>query len=382
METARRWLLIGVVLLSAYQANAQQRARHGLVGRYLQKLLNDTTDKAIPQFRAYPTLAFAPETSWELGISSVFVFYANRDTTNRLSEVNAFTFVTLQEQYGLWFDHALYSQANRWFFLGRLRFQDFPLYYHGVGPTSPREPVALVNNHLVQIKERVLREVHRSIYAGVELDYQRASSVNFIPQGEPLVNLPAGATGSANLGLGLGLLYDNRHNILNVRDGFFSEVAFLSYRDRWGSDFNFNTVLSDTRFFRPIRKRNVLAAQLLGQFTVGQAPFNQLALIGGESMLRGYYSGRYRDRNLVAAQVEYRMLPLPLGFTKRWGAAVFAAAGNVFNRASEITLDRTHWSAGGGVRFLIFPKKDIYTRLDVAFTPEGRGVYIYIGEAF
>jgi len=40
------------------------------------------------------------------------------------------------------------------------------------------------------------------------------------------------------------------------------------------------------------------------------------------------------------------------------------------------------WSAGAGIRFLLFPKKDIFTRLDLAFTREGTGVYIFIGEAF
>jgi hypothetical protein len=40
------------------------------------------------------------------------------------------------------------------------------------------------------------------------------------------------------------------------------------------------------------------------------------------------------------------------------------------------------WAAGGGIRFLLFPKKDVFTRLDFAFTKEGSGIYIFIGEAF
>ena len=39
-------------------------------------------------------------------------------------------------------------------------------------------------------------------------------------------------------------------------------------------------------------------------------------------------------------------------------------------------------SVDTGLRFLLFPEKDIYTRLDIAFIQEGRGVYIFIGEAF
>jgi outer membrane protein assembly factor BamA len=310
------------------------------------------------------------------------VFYARRDTANRLSEINGFTFVTLEGQYGLWFDHALYSHKNTWFFLGRLRFQSFPLLYYGIGPDTPPHHTARIDADQIQIKERVLRKLYRSLYLGIEADYQRLSSVNFVTENNAPVDLPLGSGGSANLGFGLGLLYDNRHNILNVRNGFFSELAFLSYNDAWGSTYSFTTLLSDTRIYRPINSRDVLAAQLLGQFNTGNVPFNQLALMGGESIMRGYYLGRYRDNNQIATQVEYRFLPLPLGFTKRWGAALFAGTGRVFPNFRSLSANNWVWSAGGGVRFLLFPKKDIFTRLDVAFTGEGTGFYIFIGEAF
>lgn len=330
----------------------------------------------------YPTVAFSPETSWEFGLSSVFVYFAKRDTTNRLSEVNAFTFFTLEQQYGLWFDHALYSDKNLWFVLGRLRFQSFPLLYYGIGPDAPDEHLAQVNANLIQIKERVLRKLRKSLYFGLEVDFQRLSAVEFIPRTEEPFTYPNGSEGSTNLGLGAGLLFDNRHNILNVREGFFSELALLRYDNAFGSDYSFTTLISDTRLYRPVNKRDVFAAQLFGQFNSGNIPFNQLALMGGETIMRGYYQGRYRDRNQIAAQIEYRMLPLPWGFTKRWGAAFFAGTGTVFNSFSTLSARDVVLAGGGGLRFLLFPKKDIFTRLDVAFTREGTGIYIFIGEAF
>jgi outer membrane protein assembly factor BamA len=373
--------LIFAILSSALSATGQER-RRGFISRYVSHLINDTTDISKPQFLIYPTVAFAPETSWEFGLSSVFVFYANHDTTNRLSEVNAFTFVTLQRQYGFWFDHALYSQDNNWFSLGRLRFQSFPLLYFGIGPESGEEHIAQVNANLVQIKERVLRKLRKSLYTGLEIDYQRLSSVEFIPHKNELDEYPHGASGSSNLGIGAGLLYDNRHNVLNVRKGFFSELAFINYHHAWGSDLSFTSVISDTRIYRPVNARDVLAFQFLGQFNIGKAPFNQLAMLGGETIMRGYYLGRYRDNNQLAAQAEYRFLPLPLGFSKRFGAAVFAGTGTVFDNPETLSFKHFVWSAGAGLRFLLFPKKDIYTRFDVAFTAEGTGVYLFIGEAF
>jgi hypothetical protein len=372
-----------ILLLAASGAPAAaQRQDPGLLRRYVHHLVNDTTPISDPQFLAYPTVGFAPETSWEFGISSVFVFYANRDTTNRLSEVNAFAFLTLEKQYGLWIDHALYSQDNKWFSLGRLRMQSFPLLYHGIGPESPEEHLALVDATLFQLKERVLRKVHGSIFAGLELDYQRLGSVEFIPNENTVIEYPLGSEGSSNLGVGMGILFDNRHNILNVRKGFFSELAVLNYHHAWGSDHSFTSFLSDTRLYRPMNKRDVLAVQMLAHFNVGATPFNQLAMLGGETIMRGYYMGRYRDNNQLAIQAEYRFLPLPLGFTNRWGAAVFGGVGSVFSEVTALETKHFVWSGGAGLRFLLFPKKDVYTRLDVAFTREGTGIYIFIGEAF
>jgi hypothetical protein len=374
--------LVVLILLLCVNTSRVYAQKSNFISRYWNRLVNDTTDISKPQFLVYPTLAYAPETSWEFGLSSLYVFYAKRDTSNRLSEINGFTFITLEKQYGFWFDHALYSNKNKWFALGRLRFQSFPLLYHGIGPDSPEEHLAQVNANLIQIKERGLRKLYKSLYLGLEVDYQRLSSVEFVTETNEPVEQPLGSTGSANLGFGIGLLYDNRHNVLNVRKGFFSELALLRYDQTWGSDFSFTSVISDTRLYRPINKRDVLAAQLLGQFNVGKTPFNQLALLGGESIMRGYYLGRFRDNNQIATQVEYRFLPLPFDFTKRWGAALFASTGTVFNDFSTLAVNDFVWAAGGGVRFLLFPKKDIFTRLDVAFTKEGPGFYIFIGEAF
>ncbi|CAN5208721.1 BamA/TamA family outer membrane protein [soil metagenome] len=373
-------LFILVIFSSSTSALAQ---RPNFFSRYINSLINDTSDISRPQFLIYPTLAYAPETSWEIGLSSLYVYYANRDTTNRLSEINGFTFITLENQYGIWFDHALYTNRNKWFFLGRFRFQSFPLLYYGIGPDTPSDYIARVDANQFLIRERVLKKIYRNFFSGLEIDFQRLSSVNFVPASETILpDLPLGSNGSTNLGLGFGLVYDDRHNILNVRHGLFSELALIRYSPTWGSTYGFTTLTSDNRLYRPINSRDVLAVQLFGQFNFGETPFNQLSLMGGESLMRGYYLGRYRDRKQVATQVEYRFLPLPLGFTNRWGAALFVGTGTVFQTFNDFSLNKFVWSAGGGIRFLLFPQKDIFTRLDVAFTEEGPGFYIFIGEAF
>ncbi|MCU0335675.1 MAG: outer membrane protein assembly factor, partial [Chitinophagaceae bacterium] len=340
-----------------------KRAATSIVNRYF----NDSTNPQDPKFLIYPTVAFSPETSWEVGFSSLLLYYARRDTTNRLSEISAFTFVTLRQQYGAWFDHFLYSDKDRWFFLGRLRFQRFPLYYFGVGPEAPAANEQTINANYILIRERILRKVRRNFFIGLETDFQQMSRVTIEAGNSPLP-APLGATGSRNIGLGVGLVYDNRHNVLNVRKGLFAEAAWLQYGRGIGSDFNFRTLNIDTRLFRPMGRQQVLAAQVYGQFMTGQVPFNQLALIGGESLMRGYYLGRFRDKNMLVAQAEYRFLPFP--FSKRLGGAVFASAGAVAPSIGAFSMRHVLPAGGAGLRYLLFPKKDIFVRLDLAFTRE------------
>lgn len=72
--------------------SAQEEEKPGLLRRYLNHILAEGADPATPKWIHYPTLAYTPETSWEIGVSSLHIYSANRDVCNRLSEVKAFTF--------------------------------------------------------------------------------------------------------------------------------------------------------------------------------------------------------------------------------------------------------------------------------------------------
>ncbi|MFW5761256.1 MAG: BamA/TamA family outer membrane protein [Cyclobacteriaceae bacterium] len=347
--------------------------------RQLNNIITDTLPAEQPRFITYPTIAYSPETSWEIGLSSLYLYYAKRDTLNRLSEINAFTFITLESQYGIWLDHALYTDQDEWFFLGRLRWQSFPLLYYGIGPNSPADPLAIVDANYLLLKERVLRKVYKSYYLGLEMDWQRLSNTSFNWEGDA-AELPLGAAGTNNFGIGLGLVHDDRHNVLNVRKGWFAEIAYLRYGLFGRNQLQFDNFLVDSRWYLPVKKNQVLAMQVFGQSLRGDVPFNQLALMGGESLMRGYYLGRYRDKNLMAGQVEYRWLPF--SFSQRFGGAAFFSLGTVAPTISALSLNKLEPAGGAGIRFLLFKSKDIFTRLDVAFTREGPGYYFFIGEAF
>ena len=218
---------------------------------------------------------------------------------------------------------------------------------------------------------------------GLELDYQALNRIDYVDSA-PGFNRPAiGGDGSRNLGIGLGVLYDDIHNAMNPRAmAFYSEWAFLRYGAGTGSDFELHllhrqTPASTARFGR-IRSSPPSSTASSPR---AMPPFNMLSLLGGESLMRGYYLGRFRDRNHPRRPGR---VPHPAVFLlQALRRQRLPGRRTGLRRRPPLLCGRQFLPTGGaGLRFLLFPEKDIYTRLDVAFTREGSGVYFFIGEAF
>ncbi|MEZ0484871.1 BamA/TamA family outer membrane protein [Fibrella aquatica] len=349
--------------------------------RVADQFLNDTLPPSSPRLLFYPTLAYSPETSFELGLSGLLLFHARNDLKrSRLSEIQAFGFGTLKGQYGLAIDNFVYGFDDRWVLLGRSRFQYFPLLYYGVGPVQNENEPARIDGTYLQIRQRALKKIVPNLFGGIEVDFQSLAGAQFIQPIDRTYERPRGSSGTTNLSTGGGLVYDSRRNPLNTRRGIYAELAYLRSYDGFISDYSFYSALLDFRKYFALSKRSVFATQVYGLQTGGAVPFNQLALMGGEMIQRGFYAGRYRDRSQLAAQAEYRLLPFP--FSKRFGGAVFASAGAVAPSWDKLRWRDVQPTGGAGLRYLLYPKKDVFLRFDVGFTRQGTGFYIFTGESF
>ena len=122
---------------------------------------------------------------------------------------------------------------------------------------------------------------------------------------------------------------------------------------------------------------HILALNLYGGTTFGEAPFQELLLYGGPNKARGYFQGHYRDNALVLFQSEYRFQ-----IWKRFGAVVFTSIGNVGARLEEVEISMAKWNAGLGLRYMIDADDRLNVRVDYALGRETSGLYITVGEAF
>ena len=104
-------------------------------------------------------------------------------------------------------------------------------------------------------------------------------------------------------------------------------------------------------------------------------PFYRLAQSEGTSRFAGYSSGRFRDRQLVLARIEYRWAIL-----NRVSALALYELGQVAPRRGAFSLRGTHRSYGGGVRL---GRRDKATlRFELAKSVEGLHAVLGLGSDF
>lgn len=144
-----------------------------------------------------------------------------------------------------------------------------------------------------------------------------------------------------------------------------------------GSDYNFGRFNFDFREYSSLGTSHILAFQAFGTFTSGTAPFHKLATLGGQNLMRGYYEGRYRDNDYLAAQAEYRT-----ALIWRIGAVAFVGAGEVAHTLSGFTLEDVKPSYGLGLRFNFSPTERLNIRMDFGFGKGSSGVYVGASEVF
>jgi outer membrane protein assembly factor BamA len=220
--------------------------------------------------------------------------------------------------------------------------------------------------------------VWKKIFAGPQMKIKYHYLVDIEEQGLLASDSPRGMEAGLSSGFGFSMRFDNRDNHYSTTSGQFLQIAWLHYSSAWLSNYQFNEWRFDARQFLKVGARSVLGFQLLHRIHDGYAPFHQLASLGGQSMLRGYYEGRFRDKYALAVQTEYRM-PVwgDLGF------AVFAASGTV---ASDwVEMFRSVWKPAGGVgfRYRVMRWREGVLRFDVAVNAEGKVVwYAFFSEAF
>lgn len=164
------------------------------------------------------------------------------------------------------------------------------------------------------------------------------------------------------------------------RAGGFYLFQYNRYDDRRYSAYGFNLMEADLRQYVPFyNQRRVIALRartLLTDTRAGErVPFYLQPWLGGGDDLRGFRPFRFRDRNSLLFNAEYRW-EIFAGLDM----ALFADAGKVFPRRGQWNLSRLEKSGGFGFRANV--RNRTFLRLDFAFSREGFQAWFKFNDIF
>ncbi len=325
-----------------------------------------------------PIIARSIETGWSFGIASASTFHLSaRDSATRTSNAQAVALYTTRGQFVVALNGSIYFPGEKFILNQQLSYSSFPDNFWGLGKSAPDSNKESYKFKQYYVYLHPQRRIGSNLFLGVVFEHQRVFDVQYDKGGLFDKERILGRNGYHITGLGLSFTYDTRNNAFSPSKGTMMQFWFDHFMSWLGSDYQYTSYTLDIRRFIRIYKDQVLALQAYGLFTARDVPLRSLAALGGSNSMRGYYAGRFRDKNQGVLQAEYRV---PI--YGRLGAVGFAGFGNVGPELKDVDFKDLKYSYGGGVRIALNKTEKLNLRLDYGLGQHSQGFYLQLGEAF
>ncbi len=329
------------------------------------------TDTAV-RVIGLPILFYTPDTRWGAGAGGVLSF---RGEPLRSSVTFSFAF-TQRKQFLLWFPYQYFSKRGRYRAFGEVGWFRYIFQYFGVGNGYAPDYLEKYTAQFPRLRVTALRRLKSHQYAGIRLGMDQYRITESELGGDIAGKRIVGAGGGFSASGGFAWVLDSRNSPFYPSSGWLIDAALTGeHPSLTGSDFSYLRWTFDAARYRQLSRNTILAAQVIGDFTQGNAPFFLLPALGGTKKLRGYPDGKYRDRNMALVQAELRTR-----LVWRLKTALFAGAGAVWGTPGHAV--RLRPNGGAGLRFELDRKQQIHVRADYGIGDGVSGFYLTVGEAF
>ncbi|SHN34725.1 hypothetical protein SAMN05216524_11188 [Mucilaginibacter sp. OK098] len=361
-------------------------AQLNFLPKFIRQMYFKKDSSLKPSFVLLPALSSAPETGVEFGGAALLSFYTDTIGHNtRVSSLFGYSTITTKGQAKLSLNANYWTPQNKFHYTGVISYYNYPFNFYGIGNNTRLSALDHVAEKRYKLgitgEKRFGDYFYLGYVAGVikyfyKYDPNLKSTINSDPEVED-------GHGGANVYIGPSFTFDTRNNntyttkgmiissYYNIMHGVYANNSYA------GGFFN----IEYSQFFLLARKL-VLGVDIQEQSLTGsRSPFFLLPQMGSDEMMRGYYQGRYRDRNYIAGQTELRYR-----VDNRFGIVGFVGTGEVFH--STFSTAQLKPNYGGGVRYFFDVEKGLAIRLDygVGQKPQGEkresGFYIALGQSF
>lgn len=362
---------------SQQMADTTQHARKSWMTRFLDYFNDANKNKEHKRFD-FSIIGgphYASDTKFGLGMVAAGLYRSDsNDTLLPPSNVSLFGDVSTVGFYMLGVRGNHIAPRGRYRIDYRLYFYSFPSDFWGIGYEmgDNDDNKSEMKRWQAQAEAAFLFRVADNFYVGPMASYDYVIGKN-IERPELLNGMDHHTW---NVGAGVSLVYDNRDNLTNPHRGIYLNLKQM-FRPRFmGNDYAFSTIKFRFDCYQQLGAGTVLAEDFGANFNFGNPSWGMMANLGGTSSMRGYYEGRYRDKHSLEATVELRQ-----HVWKRNGIVVWAGAGTVFPKFSELRSNRILPNVGVGYRWEF--KKNVNVRLDYGFGKSGQSGFLFnINEAF
>ncbi len=330
-----------------------------------------------PVIIALPIVYYTPDTRWGFGAAANYSFFAD-DISLKKSNISIGLSFTQNRQAAVYLPFQIFLSEDKYWLYGELGFYDYLYYFFGIGNFDHPVEREKYSVKFPRVRISALYEVAKSQYAGVRyvydcFSYRKYDEFGQLKGGEILGSRDGQASG-------LGLLYnrDSRDLVQYPSKGSLLEALFYMEGSWLGSAFEYLRISLDYSHYIPMQWNNsILALDAVLIHMNGAVPFHQMSTLGGTKRLRGYFDGRFRNKQLQLLQAEFRT---PIFW--RFKGVVFSGIGTVRSDYKNYFQQPFVYHVGAGVRFEIDRSQKLHLRIDYGIGKDESGYYITIGEAF
>lgn len=335
-----------------------------------------------------PSAEYTLQTAFALNLTANAAFFSGNRLQDNISNIYLNLTYTQNHQLMVPLETNIWTKENRYNIISDWRYEKFPQDTYGLGGLTKVSNGYQIDFSYLRFYQTVLKTVSPDFYLGLGyyLDYfWNVREINPPPGTVTDFEKYGLQSRSVSSGITLNLLYDGRRNAINPEPGNYLDIIYRPNFIFLGSDSGWQTLLLDARKYIhfPKSSKNTLAFWTFDWFTLhGNPPYLLLPSTASDTyvnMGRGYIQGRFRGKNLLYGESEYRFGLTANGIL---GGVVFINAQSFSEPDSgRFEAISPGWGAGLRVKLNKFSKTNI--ALDYGFGLHGsKGIFANLGEVF
>jgi hypothetical protein len=355
----------------------------------------DTAEKKSTKVRytGIPAAGYTLQTGFAGLLSGNAAFYT--DTNKSQNESVILSSVTYSQYKQIIFPLQinLWTKGNKYNFVTDYRYLKYPSFTYGLGGYTTLNDGYEIDYSALRLHQTLYKYFTHNLYLGLGYNYDYFWNVKE-------VNPPAGKvtdfeeydnngktvnkTESAS-GVTFNFLHDSRSNPINPISGDFINIVYRPNPVFMGNNTSWQSLIFDLRKYIKLspESNNVLAFWSYDWLTLsGNPPYLLLPNTGGDPYSntgRGYIQGRFRGKDMLYVEGEYRFAITRNGLL---GGVLFANAES-FSEQTAPNFSVISPGYGAGIRIKLNKFSGTNLGLDYGFGANGSGgFFVNLGEVF